>query len=122
MSSLEVAGAGSGRRQGTRVGVRTGVGLPGVPSWPDVLLPQQKVCSVGVSAQACAPPTEIVWNTGSPTTATGTRLAAVADGPVPSWPRSLLPQHAANPPVESAQALVPPTETKPMSTPGASTR
>src|SRR3989304_437900 len=81
-----------------------------LPSWPSALEPQHLTPPAVVSAQVWPPPAEIALTPlSSPRTSTGARLPVVV--PLPSCPKSFLPQHLTPPSVVSAQVWGLPTST-----------
>jgi hypothetical protein len=61
-----------------------------LPSWPASPAPQQNAAPLGVRAQLCWPPAEILANCWLPVTATAPRRDV--NVPSPSWPLVPLPQ------------------------------
>src|SRR5207249_4118392 len=85
-----------------------------LPSWPQVLSPQQRTVPSWRSAQVCQPPAEMATAVVMPLTVTGVGLGVSAVGetvPLPSWPRSFCPQQRTVPSPGSAQVWKPPAVT-----------
>ncbi len=61
-----------------------------LPSWPKLLLPQQKAVPVAVIAHVWPPPALIVVNRIAPATALGKALWS--NDPLPNWPLLFCPQ------------------------------
>jgi hypothetical protein len=88
-----------------------------LPSWPELLSPQQYAVSPVVTPQLWLVPALTVAKMKPPKTATGTALFIVV--PLPSWPELLSPQQYAVPPVVTPQLWLPPALTGKNSSPPA---
>src|SRR5207249_119337 len=88
-----------------------------LPSWPQVLSPQQRTVPSWRRAQVCQPPAETATAVVMPLTVTGVglkvdgRLGTGSLVPLPSWPRSFCPQQRTVPSPGSAQVWNPPAVT-----------